>query len=281
MPAMNSIDFTKMHGLGNDFVVIDCRAGGAAPDTDALRWIADRRRGVGFDQFLTIEPATAGADAFMRIHNPDGSEAEACGNGTRCVAALLMSDSGRQQVAIETLAGVLHCRRDADGQIAVDMGPVSIDWQSIPLATAVDSLHVMLPDAAYSDACCVAVGNPHAVFFVADADAVALAEVGPALETHPMFPARANIEFVSVIAPDRLRMRVWERAAGITQACGSGACASAVAAARRGLTGRQVSVVLDGGELGIAWGDDDHVIMRGPTATSFTGVLDLGAAGAS
>lgn len=272
---MNRIEFIKMHGLGNDFVVIDCRTGGVVPDGDSLRWIADRRRGVGFDQFLTIETALGDADAFMRIHNPDGSEAEACGNGTRCVAALLMAESGQDTLSLETLAGVLTCTRDVGGQIAVDMGPAVLDWAAIPLALAADSLHVDLPDAPFSDACCVAIGNPHAVFFVADAEAVDLAIVGPALETHPMFPARANIEFVSVTGPDRLRMRVWERAAGITQACGSGACASAVAAVRRGLTGRQVSVDLDGGTLGITWRDDGHVMMRGPTAISFTGQLDL------
>ena len=165
--------------------------------------MSDRRRGIGCDQFLTLRaPTAAGAAVRMDIHNPDGSVAEACGNGTRCVAALLMEQSGDQALTIETLAGQLDCRRAGDGQIAVDMGPVQLAAADIPLAEDVDSAHVTLADAPYSDACCVGVGNPHAVFFVADAEAVDLAGVGPRLETHPMFPARANIEFVAV---DRLR----------------------------------------------------------------------------
>ncbi len=272
---MTRFEFIKMHGLGNDFVIVDGRAG-PAPTAAQIRAMADRRRGIGCDQFLTLKaPAAAGAAVRMDIHNPDGSVAEACGNGTRCVAALLMEQSGDQALTIETVAGQLDCRRAGDGQIAVDMGPVRLSPADIPLAAAVDSAHVTLADAPYSDACCVGVGNPHAVFFVADADAVDLAGVGPRLETHPMFPARANIEFVHLIGPDHLRMRVWERAAGITQSCGSGACASAVAAARRGLTGRAVTVDLDGGRLQITWRDDDHVIMAGPTALSFTGAIDL------
>ena len=272
---MTRFEFIKMHGLGNDFVIVDGRAG-PAPTAAQIRAMADRRRGIGCDQFLTLRaPTAAGAAVRMDIHNPDGSVAEACGNGTRCVAALLMEQSGDQALTIETVAGQLDCRRAGDGQIAVDMGPVQLAAADIPLAEAVDSAHVTLADVPYSDACCVGVGNPHAVFFVADAEAVDLAGVGPRLETHPMFPARANIEFVHLIGRDHLRMRVWERAAGITQACGSGACASAVAAARRGLTGRVVTVDLDGGRLQITWRDDDHVIMAGPTALSFTGAIDL------
>ena len=272
---MTRFEFIKMHGLGNDFVIVDGRAG-PAPTAAQIRAMADRRRGIGCDQFLTLRaPTAAGAAVRMDIHNPDGSVAEACGNGTRCVAALLMEQSGDQASTIETVVGQLYCRRAGDGQIAVDMGPVQLAAADIPLAEAVDSAHVTLADAPYSDACCVGFGNPHAVFFVADAEAVDLAGVGPVLETHPMFPARANIEFVHLIGPDHLRMRVWERAAGITQACGSGACASAVAAARRGLTGRAVTVDLDGGRLQITWRDDDHVIMAGPTALSFTGAIDL------
>lgn len=271
---MTRFEFIKMHGLGNDFVIVDGRAG-PVPSAAQIRAMADRRRGIGCDQFLTLKAPAAAAAVHMAIHNPDGSVAEACGNGTRCVAALVMEQSGDQALTIETVAGQLDCRRAGDGQIAVDMGPVQLAAADIPLAEAVDSAHVTLADAPYSDACCVGVGNPHAVFFVADAEAVDLAGVGPGLETHPMFPARANIEFVHLIGPDHLRMRVWERAAGITQACGSGACASAVAAARRGLTGRAVTVDLDGGRLQITWRDDDHVIMAGPTALSFTGAIDV------
>ena len=266
--------FLKMHGLGNDFVVIDGRADRQAPNPRTCRAIADRRRGVGCDQVLTLLPARDGGDVFLQIHNPDGSEAEACGNGTRCVADVLMKQAGRDAVTVETVAGALACRRTGDGRITVDMGPAALDWRDIPLARSVDTLHVRLENAPADDCCCVSLGNPHAVFFVEDADAVALEQVGPVLEHHPMFPARANIEFVSVLAPDRIRMRVWERGVGITQACGSGACAAVVAAARRGCTGRKATVVLDGGTLDIAWTGSGRVDMAGPVATSFTGQLD-------
>ncbi len=272
---MMRIDFTKMHGLGNDFVVVDARLRDPGLDAAAYRAIGDRRRGVGYDQFLTILPPRNGGTAFMRIHNPDGSEAEACGNGTRCVAAVLMDEAGRQDVAIETIAGTLTCKRSADGRVTVDMGPAGLNWDDIPLSSETDTLDVSLPDAPISGACCVNMGNPHAVFFVEDADAVPLAEIGPKLEHHPMFPERANIEFATVRSPTEIRMRVWERSAGITQACGSGACATVVAAARRGLTERRADVILDGGALTIEWTESGRVLMTGPTARSFQGTWDL------
>ena len=274
---MMQLSFTKMHGLGNDFVVIDGRANAPVLDSAAYQAISDRRRGIGYDQFLTILPPRDGGDAFMRIHNPDGTEAEACGNGTRCVAAVLMDQAGRDSAVIETVAGALVCSRAADGRVTVDMGPVGLDWRDIPLATETDTLHVTLADAPASDCTCVNVGNPHAVFFTDDADAVPLAKIGPDLEHHPMFPERANIEFVTVRARNEIRMRVWERSAGITQACGSGACAALVAGVRRGLADRQADIILDGGRLTIAWTDANRVLMTGPTAISFAGTLDLAA----
>jgi len=273
--AMNELAFTKMHGLGNDFVVLDARTGAPALDTAAYRAIGDRRRGVGYDQFLTVLPARNGGTVYMGIHNPDGSEAEACGNGTRCVAAMLMDEAGREDVVIETVAGSLACTREADGRVTVDMGPAVLEWDRIPLAVEADTLSVDLGDAAMTGCCCVNIGNPHAVFFVDDADAVDVAGIGPGLETHPMFPERANIEFVSVVSPTELRMRVWERGAGITQACGSGACATIVAAVRRGLAERRADVVLDGGTLTLEWTEAGRVLMTGPTATSFSGVIHL------
>ena len=272
---MMRIDFTKMHGLGNDFVVVDARAQDPGLDEAAYRAIGDRRRGVGFDQFLTILPPVNGGTAFMKIHNPDGSEAQACGNGTRCVAAVLMDEAGRNEAVVETVAGSLVCARSDDGRVTVDMGPAGLDWRDLPLAREVDTLNVPLDDAPMTDACCVGMGNPHAVFFVDDAEAVPLAEIGPVLEHHPMFPERANIEFATVRSPTEIRMRVWERAAGITQACGSGACAVLVAAVRRGLAERRADVILDGGTLTIEWTEKGRVLMTGPTATSFQGSLRL------
>ncbi len=272
---MTGLPFIKMHGLGNDFVVLDGREASLPIGVPQARAIGNRRTGVGFDQLLIMRPAkNSAADVFMEIRNTDGSEAEACGNGTRCVAALVMDELGRDAIGVETVAGVLLAMRREDGLVSVDMGPANLDWGDIPLAQSADTLHIELEDAPLSDAVGVNIGNPHAVFFVDDAEAVNLTAIGPQLETHPMFPARSNIEMVSVLDTDKLRMRVWERAVGITQACGSGACAVAVAAHRRGLTGRSVEVVLDGGSLFLDWRDDGHVLMAGPTATVFNGHLD-------
>ena len=187
-----------------------------------------------------------------------------------------MAETGAGEVAIETVAGRLDCRRQANGQVTVDMGPARADWAAIPLAEALDTTQFTVPGAeAYGAATAANIGNPHIVFFVPDADALDLAAIGPPLEHHPLFPERANIEFVTVRDPEHLRMRVWERGAGITQACGSGACAALVAAARRGFTGRHAMITLDGGDLTIVWRDDGHVEMTGPVATSFSGALDL------
>jgi len=270
-----AISFRKMHGLGNDFVVIDARARPLALDAALAQRIADRRTGIGCDQLIVIEPPRAGlADAFMRIRNADGGEVEACGNATRCVASLLMAEKGQDHVVIETVVGLLDAEAAAGGRIAVDMGPAQLDWRDIPIAEAIDTLHLGIALGQLSDPVGVGMGNPHAVFFVPDAEAVDIAALGPPLEHHKLFPARANIEVAQVLSPTRIRMRVWERGAGITRACGTGACATLVAAVRRGLTERKASVVLDGGELEIEWMRDGHVMMTGPVATSFTGTLD-------
>ncbi len=269
---MDGLRFIKMHGLGNDFVVIDGREVAVALGADEVRAVADRRTGVGCDQLIVIE-RSATADARLAIRNADGGAAEACGNGTRCVAALLMSERGRDRVVIETDAGTLPCRAAGDGRIAVDMGEARIDWRDIPLAREADTLELDLGAAAPGPAVAVGIGNPHAVFFVDDAEAVDLARIGPALEHHEMFPQRANIGVAEVRKRDRIRLRVWERGAGITRACGTGACAALVAAARRGLADREAEVVLDGGALAIAWRGDGHVVMTGPAATSFHGTL--------
>mgnify|MGYP004528061409 CR=1 FL=1 len=267
-----------MHGAGNDFVVVDARARPLPLSPARVSAIADRRLGVGCDQFVILEPDASGeANLRMRILNPDGSEAGACGNATRCVAALLMAESGRGHVTVRTAAGLLPAVRRADGTIVVDMGPPRLDWQAVPLARAADTLHLPLALGPVADPAACSMGNPHATFFVDALDALDLARIGPALEHDPLFPERANIGFVQVEAPDRLRLAVWERGAGLTLACGSGACAALVNAHRRGLAGRRASVALPGGTLDIHWRDDDHVMMGGPTATAFTGTLDLSA----
>ena len=259
------IPFIKMHGCGNDFVVLDGR-GGVSVSADQAAAIADRRRGVGCDQVIILEPADD-ADVFMRIRNPDGGEAGACGNATRCVAQLMADETGSAAFAIRTIAGVLLSEVLADGRVQVDMGPPGLDWRDVPLACAMDTLHLDLE----GDPAACSMGNPHATWFSAE-DPTAF---GPAREHDALFPDRANIGFADIVAPDRIRLRVWERGAGLTLACGSGACAALVNAARRGLTGRRAEIVMDGGTLDVAWREDGHVLMTGPVATSFHGTLDL------
>jgi diaminopimelate epimerase len=269
--------FLKMHGLGNDFVVFDARKQGLALDADTARAVADRHRGIGCDQVIVIRPGTDGADAVMEVRNQDGSTVEQCGNATRCVARLLMEESGKDKVRIDTLGGPLLCSDAGDGLVTVDWGTPRLMWNEVPMAQAADTnLFTLNVDGATHEASAVSVGNPHVVLFVADAEAAPVDTLGPRIETHPMFPARTNVEFVSVEAGDRLRMRVWERGAGITQACGSGACAVAVAAHRRGLTGRKMDVVLDGGTLHLELREsDDHILMTGPSTLAWRGEIDL------
>lgn len=272
---MTDREFIKMHGLGNDFVVVDARRQPFDVDTAATRALADRHTGIGFDQLIVVEPAKdARADAFMGIRNADGGEVAACGNATRCVARLLFAEGRRDEVVIETAAGLLRARRAGGDRYTVDMGPARRDWREIPLAEPCDTDHLPLASGPLSDPVAVSMGNPHAVFFVADVNAIPLDQLGPTLEHDPLFPERANIGVAQIIDHGTLRLRVWERGVGITLACGTGACAAAVAAHRRGLTGRQVRVRVDGGDLDIVWRADGHVTMTGPTAISFTGRFD-------
>ncbi|HZB92130.1 MAG TPA: diaminopimelate epimerase [Stellaceae bacterium] len=272
---MRGTPFVKMHGLGNDFVVLDARASALALDDKRARAVADRHRGVGCDQLLILEPPrTAGADVFMRIRNADGGEVGACGNGTRCIADLIMRETGKAQVVIETAAGLLEARAAGDSRVSVDLGPARLGWRDIPLARECDTLHVPLSLGPLVDPVCTSMGNPHATFFAADAEGVDLAALGPRLERDAMFPERANIGVVQVLSRTRLRFRVWERGAGITVACGTGAAAALVAAARRGLAERRAEVVVDGGLLEIEWRGDGHVTLTGPVAVSFSGTID-------
>ncbi len=269
--AMTELGFIKMHGLGNDFVVLDARAGALALDVAQRRAVADRRRGVGCDQLVVMEPS-ARADVFMRIYNADGSEAGACGNATRCVARLV----GGERVVVETVAGLLPCRV-VGGDIEVDMGPVRTAWAEVPLAREqADTARVDLSIGPLTGPACCNLGNPHATFLVLDAEAVDVAGLGPLVETHALFPEKVNVGFLEIRTPTELRLRIWERGAGVTQACGSGASAALVAAVRRGFAERRATVHLDGGPLLITWREDDgHVLMRGPATQVFTGTLNL------
>ena len=264
--------FVKMHGLGNDFVVIDSRGPqssgrGAVTTAGLARAIGDRHLGVGFDQLAEIRDS-AEADFALDFWNSDGSRADACGNATRCVCDYIMTERGISLVTLATARGNLSAVRRGDGLVSVNMGAPQLDWADIPLAYAMDTLHVPLA----GDPVAVGMGNPHAVFFVDDAEAVDLQARGPEVEHDPLFPQRTNVEFVSLIGPDRMRMRVWERGTGITLACGSGVCAVTVAAHLRGLTGRSVQIDVDGGILEVDW-RSDGVWLTGPVAHVFDGVI--------
>jgi diaminopimelate epimerase len=265
------IPFIKMHGLGNDFVVLDGRDGKLPPlEAQAARAIADRHTGIGCDQVIVLEPSEI-ADFRMRIRNADGGEVEACGNATRAVAML-----HGEPVEIETVAGVLSARPE-DGGVAVDMGEPEFGWEEIPLSDAMDTLDMPVGWDELERPTAVNIGNPHVVFFVPDCDKIELEHLGPAIETDPLFPERINVNVATIEAPDAIRLRVWERGAGLTRACGTGACATAVAAMRRKLVGREVVVSLPGGQLLISWGEDGRVTMTGPASESFRGSFDWGA----
>ena len=275
--VMATREFIKMHGLGNDFVVIDARQQPLDVAAAGARALADRHTGVGFDQLIIVEPPNdRRAAVFMRIHNADGGEVAACGNATRCVARLLFDQGAGAEVVLETAAGLLSARHaGTDGDLyTVDMGPARDGWREIPLAEKCDTDHLPLTRGPLADPVGVNVGNPHAVFLVTDAAAIALEQLGPELEHDPLFPERANIGVAQIIDAETIRLRVWERGVGQTQACGTGACAATVAAHRRGLTGRQVRVQLDGGDLDIEWLANNHVTMTGPASVSFTGAFD-------
>jgi diaminopimelate epimerase len=268
---MDELGFHKMHSLGNDFVILDRRSGKLSLDIGQIQRIADRRHGVGCDQLLSLEPSQR-ADLFMRVYNPDGSEAQACGNGTRCVARLLMEETLTNRVRIETRAGVLAVTAGLQGY-TVDMGAPRAGWDEIPLAQPMDTLALDLSLGPLANPVAVSMGNPHAVFFVDDVEAIAIEQLGPELEHHPLFPERANIGIAEVRDRRTIRLRVWERGAGLTLACGSGACAALVAAARRDLTDRSADLLLDGGSLKIAWSPADRVLMTGPASHSYGGRL--------
>lgn len=268
--------FLKMHGLGNDFAVFDARNRGLALSPEQAKAIADRRLGVGCDQVIVIRSSTS-ADADMQIFNADGGEVESCGNASRCVARLLMDEKNAKQISISTVGGLLLCTDAGGGNVTVDMGAPELTWDKVPLARPADTNAFTLNvDGDEFNVAALSVGNPHCVLFVEDAEKEAVSALGPRIENHPMFPARVNVEFVSAISRKHLRMRVWERGVGITQACGTGACAVAVAAVRRGLAERKMDIELDGGTLNLEWREaDGHILMTGPSTLVFKGEIEL------
>jgi diaminopimelate epimerase len=278
MSGSTTIAFRKMNGLGNDFVVLDSRQRDLIVAPDEVRRVCDRSRGIGCDQLIVLEPSRR-ADVFMRIFNADGSEVGACGNAARCIALLLARETGRSEAAIETRAGVQRADVEDENRIVIDMGAPRTAWDEIPLAepfhdTTGIELQIGPIDApVLHTPSVVNVGNPHAIFWVDDVGAHDLARLGPLLENHPIFPERANISLANVTSRNSLRLRTWERGSGLTKACGTAACAAVVAAVRKGLTERKVTVELPGGTLFIDWTSDDHILMCGPAELEFEGTL--------
>ena len=270
--------FLKMNGLGNDFAVVEARDAAFRPSPEQVRRWADREGGIGFDQLIAIEPSS-GADAFMRIWNSDGGEVQQCGNAARCIAWLLMEASGRGAVTLDTTGGVLQAVRAGARSVTVDMGAPRLDWREIPLSEPMDTRGIELQVGPIDDPVlhtpgCVSMGNPHVVFFVPDVGAAPVREVGPLVEHHLLFPEGVNVGFAQVESRNRIRLRVWERGAGETRACGTGACAALVAASRRGLTDREAAVETPGGQMRIEWRESDgHVLMTGPVELEGTGTL--------
>lgn len=266
--------YFKMNGCGNDFVIIDARSRGHLPLSQAqARAIADRDTGLGCDQVIAVERSIRG-DAFMRIWNANGGEVDACGNATRCVAWLLMEEGGAATRRIETPAGMLYAQRAGESLITVDMGSPLLRWEEIPVARAMNTERLEFSAGGLEAPGAVNMGNPHVVFFVDDLSATAVETIGPQVEHDPLFPQGVNVGFAEVRSPEQIRLRVWERGAGLTKACGTGACAAVVAAHRQGRTGRKVEVLVDGGSLEIEWrAGDDRVLMTGPIELEATGEL--------
>jgi diaminopimelate epimerase len=266
-----------MHGLGNDFVVFDARDASISLSPAQVRQVADRHFGIGCDTVVLIQPGGAAADAAILFYNADGAESESCGNATRCVGRLLMDERGLARVKLSTKGGMLICSDAGKGLVTLDMGEPKLEWNEVPLAQQVDTSNFPLDIGGTSiPVSAVSMGNPHCVLFVPDAEKAPVTTLGSRIETMALFPNRVNVEFAQVLDKSRIRMRVWERGVGVTLACGTGACATAVAAVRRGLTNRKVELVLDGGSLFIEWREEDnHVLMTGPAAMPFRGRVDL------
>jgi len=271
--------FLKMHGLRNDFIVVDGRNQPYIPSAEEIVRICDRRQGVGADELLIIDPPRAGsveAAAFVRIFNPDGREVEACGNASRCVGWLMLQEKKCNEILIDTLGGLLVCRQAGDKQVAVEMGKLRTGWQDVPLARKMDTLHLGIGAGPLQDPVGMNIGNPHAVFFVEELDSVDLAIWGPQLQKHPLFPQEANIGAAQLVDAKTLKLSVWERPGALTTACGTGACVAVAAAHRRGLTDvNHMTVIMPAGSVEIELKGDDSVVMTGPVEICFAGYLPV------
>jgi diaminopimelate epimerase len=254
----------KMHGLGNDFVVIDARERDIQLPQRVISGIADRHFGVGFDQLAVISKGEF--DAHLTFYNADGSESLACGNATRCIARYLMNEASKENLLLTTMHGKIPAVDLGNGITSVNMGQPELEWDKVPISKNISTVELPIEGSPTA----TGMGNPHCTFFVEDAEKINLEEMGPKFENHPLFPERTNVQFASINASNQIRMRVWERGVGVTLASGSSSCATAVAANRRGLTGKKVQIELDGGILNINW-LEDGVWMTGPTMKVFTG----------
>ncbi|NOX33732.1 MAG: diaminopimelate epimerase [Deltaproteobacteria bacterium] len=267
--------FVKMHGLCNDFVMVDGREQSFFPLKEEIIHICNRHEGVGADELLIVEPARShNTYAFVRIINPDGREVEACGNATRCIGWLLLKECNKEEIQIETLGGILKCTLAGDKKVSVEMGRIRTGWQDIPLSRDIDTLHLNIEAGPLKDPVGMNIGNPHAVFFVDDVDSVDLPKYGKALQTHPLFPEEANIGVAQLLNPKSLKLSVWERPGNMTTSCGTGACVAVAAAHRRGLTTtRKMTVIMPAGSVEIELKDQDLAVMTGPVEICYAGVL--------
>lgn len=267
--------FVKMHGLRNDFVIIDGRERPYHPSTKEIVHICDRHEGIGADELLIVEPArTHNATAFVRIINPDGREVEACGNATRCIGWLLLKECSQKEIQIETLGGILTCSIAGEKQVSVEMGKIKTHWQDIPISEEMDTLHLNIGAGPLNDPVGMNIGNPHAVFFVEDVDAIDLPQYGKTLQTHPLFPEEANIGVAQLLDPETLKLSVWERPGNMTTACGTGACVAVAAAHRRGLTPKKrMTVIMPAGSVVIELKDENIAVMTGPIEICYAGYL--------
>ena len=270
---LSNVPFRKMHGLGNDFVIFDARKLNIKITKFEISILADRKTGLGFDQLLIMRPSKIGNDIFMSVYNASGETVETCGNGARCIAKILINESNKTKVKIDTLGGVIEAYKNNNGLITANLSSPKFKWNEIPLSHDEDTLNLSLGIKGIPTATIVNVGNPHAVFFVKDIKNVNLKEIGPKIELHEIFPKKTNVEFAQIINKNHIRMRVWERGVGITQACGTGACATLVAAVRKNLTNRNSKITLDGGDLFVEWTINNNIKMTGPALSSFSGLI--------
>jgi len=271
---MQKIEFIKMHGLGNDFVIIDKRKHKIPITENLIKKLSDRRSGAGCDQLITINKPQGNEDSIIEIFNPSGDRAEACGNGTRCVAKLLFMENNKDSLKILSDAGTLKATREDDINISVNMGKISNEWSKIPLQKKMDTLNIPIDIKNFSNGVAVNIGNPHIVFFGDNVDNIDLASLGPKIENHEFFPKKTNVEFIQVINSNTIKMKVWERNVGITLACGSGACAAVFAGMKKGLIKNKVEVILERGSLDI-YIKDDEATMTGPAEISYIGNIEI------